>query len=49
MTNEFDSLFLYDENYISKEFKQNYIIYKSQENILPLYLVQFRINDSKYK
>ncbi len=44
MTNEFDSLFIYDEHYVSKEFVQKYIIYKSGENILPLYIVHFTIN-----
>lgn len=49
MTGEFDSLFIYDEHYVSKEFKQNYIIYKASENILPLYIVHFTINESKYR
>lgn len=49
MTNEFDSLFIYDEHYVSKEFVQKYIIYRSGENILPLYIVHFTINESKYR
>jgi hypothetical protein len=49
MTGEFDSLFIYDEHYVSKEFKQNYIIYKASENMLPLYIVHFTINESKYR
>ena len=49
MTIEFDSLFIYDEHYVVKEFKQNYLIYKSSENILPLYIVHFTINESKYR
>jgi hypothetical protein len=49
MTAEFDSLFIYDEHYVSKEFVQRYIIYRSSENILPLYIVHFTINESKYR
>jgi hypothetical protein len=49
MSNEFDSLFIYDEHFVTKEFKQNYLIYKSNENILPLYIVQFTINEAKYR
>jgi hypothetical protein len=48
MTNEFDSLFIYDEHFVVKEFKQNYLIYKSSDNLLPLYVVQFSINERKY-
>jgi hypothetical protein len=29
MTSEFDSLFIYDEHYVSKEFIQKYIVYRS--------------------
>ena len=29
MTPEFDSLYIYDEHFVTKEFKQNYLIYKS--------------------
>ncbi len=49
MDNEFDSLFLYDENYISKEFKQNYIVYDAAEKCLPAYIVHFKIEENKYK
>ena len=49
MTSEFDSLFVYDEQQVNKEFKQNYLVYKSNENMLPLFIVHFTINESKYR
>ena len=49
MTGEFDSLFIYDEHLVSKEFIQKYIIYNSSENIMPLYIVQFTINENRYR
>lgn len=49
MDEEFDSLFLYDENYISKEFRQNYIVYDTTEKCLPSYIVHFNLEQSKYK
>lgn len=49
MDEEFDSLFLYDENYISKEFRQNYIMYETSEKCLPVYIVHFGIDQTKYK
>lgn len=49
MGNEFDSLFIYDQNNVTKQFVQRYLIYRSSENILPLYIVHFSINQSKYR
>ena len=49
MDEEFDSLFLYDETYITKQFKQNYLIYESADKCLPVYIVHFNIQQSKYK
>ena len=49
MGSEFDSLYLYDENASRTEIKMNYLVYEPNENLLPLYVVQFVIDSTKYK
>ena len=49
MTEDFDSVLVYDENLGYTDFKQQYILYEPETKCLPEYIARFVIDSQKYR
>ena len=49
MSEEFDSVFVYDENLSNTEFNQKYIIYDPQYKCLPEFIAHFVVDTQRYR